>query len=148
MDNLFLEDVPEFGALYRSCVLYEYEGIPLLFLCENVRKDLFLVFCSESYKSEQWTIVATTKQTVQNLLDKKITLYEGITIGNKGILAKCDFSKSTKTNYAIMSTKNISILELPPKSSYLSYVQITKIKQYLDSYCDKQIGVDKERKRL
>lgn len=55
--------------------LFEYDSIPLLFMCGN-GADKYLCLCNSIYNGFRWIITKTTIEILSELIDEKISIYE------------------------------------------------------------------------
>lgn len=142
MKTLFLKQTPQFGTLSYSHIFISYEGIPLSFLCENEKNELFLGHCSEIRQLQRWIITPIKKSTVQKLIDQEITLRHALTCHGKVLLAVDEFTKTEEVAFTPLSVAEIPEDDLPKAENLLKYFAYDSAAAYLQGYKEPQKSME------
>ena len=57
MSNIYFDNVARIGKLYLEYVFYEFENEPILFLCSDEEKKLYICLCSDIRYGQKWIVV-------------------------------------------------------------------------------------------
>lgn len=72
MNNVYFENIDQVGKLYLEYVFYEFEYEPILFLCTDKNKNLYLCLCSEIRYEQKWIITKCNMDILKLLLNKEV----------------------------------------------------------------------------
>lgn len=118
MSDIFCA-IPDYGILRLEIVLYEYEGLPVEFLCKNEEDILFLCHCTKLLRPGEWLVTKTNVKTVIALLHEEISIREALcaVTDEKYLVAEEDEKVAKK-----MRCKNVPELCFPEEGLYLEYL--------------------------
>lgn len=114
---IFLEEIPEIGNLYIEKVLFEFDKVPMVFICQNLKKDRFLCLCTDCITGYSWMIAKIERRTLIKLINDKISILNAIKeTKNKIYIVNKEKGEYTYSKY---NFKDIPLDELPDENEKL-----------------------------
>lgn len=102
MNNVYFENIDQVGKLYLEYVFYEFEYEPILFLCTDKNKNLYLCLCSEIRYEQKWIITKCNMDILKLLLNKEIDIASAFLISKEAIIVTMDLKGNEKAlNYLL-----------------------------------------------
>lgn len=103
--------------------IFEYEELPIVFVCRDESWSLYLCDCTETRFSEQnWIIAKTEIRTLEDVANGKLAVYDALkTHDNQVILVVYDYETKEFSQKKCKFTE-VEEENLPDKDSRLSYV--------------------------
>lgn len=117
MNNVYFENIDQVGKLYLEYVFYEFEYEPILFLCTDKNKNLYLCLCSEIRYEQKWIITKCNMDILKLLLNKEIDIASAFLISKEAIIVTMDL-KGNEKNFKIPMSK-IDPLDLPKEGTFI-----------------------------
>lgn len=155
-DNVYFKNIIDIGDLYCDYCFIRFEGEPILFVCKDERKQLYLCVCSDIRIEQKWVISKIEIETLRSLINQEVDIFTSLTqnksviivtqdiyglelnrlvsidelseldLPQKGVLLKCDLSEATRY------IENISIQDREVISENM-YIKELKTKDFLDN---------------
>lgn len=117
-------------TLYYVCVLNEFEDIPILFVCCDENNNFYLCLCSEIRYILHWSIVQCDLNTLSDLINQKIPIYDVFKQKNK--LYSVEYDKNDNISYKLQDFCDMNNFNLPKPNVYLQYTPDDAIQCMLD----------------
>lgn len=114
---LVFNDLPNIGNLYLKKILFEFEGMPILFVCTGENKEYYLCLCTDSIIELKWLITKVNPSLLIELIEDKISVYNAFEKSNNEITIVQKKEVGFKARRYIFS--DISEDELPDKNEKL-----------------------------
>lgn len=108
--------------LYFLFSVIEFDDMPMLFVLENDRRDLYLGLCADSRGFFRWTLAKTTIETIEELIDKKMTINDAIGKDN-GNVKLVEFRKDKGFSYELGNVATISPYDLTKPGLFARYIE-------------------------
>lgn len=114
---LVFNNLSNIGDLYLKRVLFEFEGMPILFVCTRKDTEYFLCLCTDSIIEFKWLITQIKPSLLIELIEDKISVYEAFEKSNSEVA----IVKREENGFSTKSYKfsDISEDELPDKEEKL-----------------------------
>lgn len=74
MNNLYFENVVHVGNLYLEHIFYAFESEPILFVCSDDARKLYLCLCAEIRYGQRWIAVESNLNLLKKLTNEKIDI--------------------------------------------------------------------------
>lgn len=132
MKKLFLENVSDLGDLYYTEILYNYEGVPISFLCENKNGDLVLGHCCEVRNLRRWILVKMDLTKLTQLAKKEISLYSALTI-NKTVVEAEYIYETQKYTSEEKRIQDVDPLNFPEDDIFLEDFEQEALLSFLEA---------------
>lgn len=117
MNNKYFENIEGIGALYLQYVFYEFEHEPILFVCENIDKELFLCLCSDIRYEQKWIISKTNIMILKMLVDNRIDIATAFLKQEKLFVNIMDLKGDEES--VIINRSELDRLDLPKEGTYV-----------------------------
>ena len=127
-DNYF-ENIVGIGSLKITYEFYE-DVHPILFLCEDVRKNTYLCQCYEVRKIQKWNLIKIDKADMERLLERSMSIYD-VFKEEKNPIARVTYSTQGGEKSNKIDFKDIDELDLPEKDFVLDDEDV---EEYLDFF--------------
>lgn len=127
---LYFDHLIQFGNLYLEHVFFEFESEPILFTCEDEKKNTYLCLCSDIRYGQRWIITECTIATLKSLLEEKMDLASAFLL--MPYVVAVDMDLQGKESSRIIEKANIDELDLPAAQTYLK-CDLKAARNYLQS---------------
>lgn len=71
---LYFRDILEIGNLFIEKVLFEFDKMPIVFVCQNSKRDKYLCVCTDCIVGYSWMITRIERDILINLIKDKISI--------------------------------------------------------------------------
>ena len=121
-DEAIISSTSGGNNFYLLFSIMEYEGIPILFVARDDFNKLYLCDCVEFREFQRWTISKVTLQTIKQIIDKELTVFEALKRDDdKKIIATYDYTSGETTQEKVAFT-NIPLEDLPEEGAYACFI--------------------------
>jgi hypothetical protein len=104
--------------LYYAFSLFNYEGLPVVFICLSRINEEYLCVCTESRTCQRWIITKSSTLDILSVVMKEITIYEALKRGDeKKFIVDYTFDGEYKQREAYFH--EIDSVDLPDEKTYL-----------------------------
>lgn len=117
MKNAYFENVVTVGNLYLAYILYEFENEPILFICSDDSKELYLCICAEIRRHMRWIVARCQDKILSDLVSQKIPIASAFLLNDKVIVIECN-NEDDETS-KVINSKEINLLDLPEEGLML-----------------------------
>ncbi len=115
--NKFISIEPE-GQLFFDKIIFE-TYIPILFVCTNEQKELFLcICCQDNEKGKKWLISRTSPSMIVDMLKDKITIRDTL-LNEEAVRVSADLIDGKLNIERNNSDWNEESIFLPKKGAYI-----------------------------
>lgn len=129
MNNiLYFDNVKDIGNLYLEYIFFEFESEPILFLCVDEEKNIYLCICSDIRYGQRWIITKCSISTLESLINEEFDIASAFLLTQNVIAIDMDL-KGNEISY-IIERDSIDKLDLPKEGTYIRCDKI-KAKKYL-----------------
>ena len=113
----FFKNLSIIGDLYIRKTLFEFDKMPILFVCVDRYLDYYLCLCVDSIIENKWLITKTKPSLLIKLIENKISIYDTFQRSNNEII----IAKQTKNGFTYQAFvfNDIPEDELPEKTEKL-----------------------------
>lgn len=114
---LYFINIGELGNLYIDKILFEFENIPIVFICKNDNNDMCLCLCTDSITEYTWLVTKININLLNQIMHDEVFVYEGFKNSNESI-----YLINQKDNHFLYNKYLFSDLpksELPEDKIYL-----------------------------
>lgn len=117
MNEVYFENIEQIGSLFLDYVFYEFEKEPILFICEDIRKRLYLCLCSDIRYEQKWLIIPGSIAVLRSLVEEKMDI--------ASVFLKCPSVISVvmdwqgKENCCVIETGRLDRLDLPKEGTFI-----------------------------
>lgn len=129
-DELYFENIGEIGNLYLEHVFFEFEKEPILMICVDDRKQLYLCLCAEIRGGQRWIVSCSDIGILEELVEGRIDIASALCIPEQLVLVTRDLRGIESS--VIINTNEVDPFDLPKKGTLLKCNQ-TAAKNYLMS---------------
>lgn len=77
--------IPEIGKLTEEKVLFEFDKIPIIFVCKNQYRQRYLCICTDCILGYSWMITEVSRDILIDLIRDKITVLEAFGLSKKKV---------------------------------------------------------------
>lgn len=131
MKKIFLENVTDLGDLYYMANLYEYEGIPICFLCENKSGAIVLGHCCEVRDLRRWILVKVNLTNLKQLAQREISLHSALTLNKTVVEAEYNY-ETKKSTSEVKQIHEVDQLNLPEQDIFLEAFEQEALFSFLE----------------
>lgn len=117
MSNVYFDNVERIGKLYLDYIFYEFENEPILFLCSDEVKKLYLCVCSDIRYGQKWIVVHCDMNTIKSLIKEEIDIVSAFLASKKAIVINMDL-QGNESSIEIDIDK-IDRLDLPKEGTFI-----------------------------
>lgn len=117
MKNAYFENVITVGNLYLAYILHEFENEPILFICSDDSKELYLCICSEIRGRMRWVVARCQDKILSDLVSQKIPIAAAFLLNDKVIVIEYDNEDGETSK--VINSKEINLLDLPEEGLML-----------------------------
>lgn len=115
--KLYFENVSSIGNLYLDHCFIEFEEEPILFVCKDKERNLYLCLCSDVRVIQKWIISKIDLKTLTKMVNKEIDLLTALT-QNKKVIVVVQNIYNHEHNELVCTCK-LNELDLPQKGVLL-----------------------------
>ena len=112
----YFAHVIDIGSLYLKDVLFQFEGEPILFICEDGLWHEYLCYCSEIRFKKKWIIIACNI-TLQEIVTKCMTDIRSVFLQSPMAIIVEENELGIESSYTIATAK-LDPLDLPEENVY------------------------------
>lgn len=117
MSDIYFDNVIKIGKLYLEYIFCEFENEPILFLCSDEAKNLYICLCSDIRYVQKWIIVECSMNTLKSLINEEIDIASAFLISKKAIVISMDL-QGNESSFEIDINK-IDSLDLPKEGIFI-----------------------------
>lgn len=117
MKNAYFENVVTVGNLYLAYILYEFENEPILFICSDDSKELYLCICAEIRRHMRWIVACCQDKILSDLVSQKIPIASAFLLNDKVIVI--EYNNEDDETSKVINSKEINLLDLPEEGLML-----------------------------
>ena len=117
MNEIYFDKVVQIGRLYLVYIFFEFESEPILFLCVDDERKLYLCFCPEIRYGQKWIVTECELSTLKALIDGKMDIASAFFLKNEVIIINMNL-QGDESSYIIASDE-IDRLDLPKEGKYI-----------------------------
>lgn len=117
MNDAYFENVTGIGKLYLEYTFFEFENEPILFLCGDQNKKLYICICSDIRYGQKWIITECKITTLKLLINEEIDIVSAFLRPKKAVIVNMDL-QGNESNFEIEVDK-IDKLDLPKEGTYI-----------------------------
>lgn len=117
MKNAYFENVVTVGNLYLAYILYEFENEPILFICSDDSKELYLCICAEIRGHMRWIVACCQDKILSDLVSQKIPIASAFLLNDKVIAI--EYNNEDDETSKVINSKEINLLDLPEEGLML-----------------------------
>lgn len=114
----YFENICDIGDLFLDEIFFEFENIPVLFLCRDRDKNIYLCLCSEIRKVQNWMICKISRNILASMLKDKITIRQAFELLDDKLYI-VQYTKDEKLCSKQVPFNEIAEEDLPDKDVYL-----------------------------
>ena len=81
----YLGNIPEIGELTEEKILFEFDKIPIIFVCHNQTRKKYLCVCTDCIVGYSWLLTEITRTTLIELIKDKISVLKAFEISKNKI---------------------------------------------------------------
>lgn len=128
MSEIYFENVVKIGKLYLEYVFYEFEKEPILFLCSDEVKNLYICLCSEIRYEQKWIVTKCKMTTLKSLIKEEIDIATAFLTSKEAVVIKMDL-EGVESSF-VLDMDKIDRLDLPKEGTFIRCDQM-KAQDYL-----------------
>ena len=113
----YFTDVVDIGELYLERIFLQFENEPIIFLCSNNIKNLYLCVCTEIRYQQNWLIVAITKNQLEEMMRGNKNVRSAFVESEKIIAISMDMNGKELSK--MVHLEEINPIDLPSNNVYL-----------------------------
>lgn len=117
MSNIYFDNVARIGKLYLEYVFYEFENEPILFLCSDEEKKMYICLCSDIRYGQKWIVVECGMSTLKSLIKEEIDIVSAFLISKEAIVINMDL-QGNESSFQIDIDK-VDRLDLPKEGTFI-----------------------------
>lgn len=117
MSDVYFDNVVGIGKLYLDYIFYEFENEPVLFMCRDEDKKIYICLCSEIRYGQKWIIVECDINTLRALVNEKIDIASAFLISREAIIINMDLLGNEIISK--INIDDIDRLDLPKEGTYI-----------------------------
>lgn len=117
MSNVYFDQVIGIGKLYLEHIFYEFENEPILFLCSDEAKKLYICLCSDIRYEQKWIVAECALNTLRLLIKEEIDIASAFFLSKKVIVIKMDMQGNESS--CEMDIAEVDRLDLPKERTYI-----------------------------
>lgn len=116
-DAPYFRNLKSVGNLYLSHVFLSFENEPIIFICTDNYRNLYLCLCSEIRNEQRWIISKCSLECIKSLIYKKIEIASVFL--NSDLLLQVILDITGAESNEIISVSDLDRLDLPEDGVYL-----------------------------
>lgn len=113
----YFTDVVNVGELYLERIFLKFENEPIIFLCSDNIKNLYLCVCTEIRYQQNWLIIAINKNQLKEMIKGNKNVRSAFVESEKIITINMDVNGKELSK--MVSLKEINPMDLPSNNVYL-----------------------------
>lgn len=117
INSIYFENITEIGNLYFDYCFIQFEREPILFVCKDARKQVYLCICSDIRIEQKWIISKIKIETLRSLINQEVDIFTSLTQNEKVVVVTQDIN-GVESN-KLVSVDQLSELDLPEKGVLL-----------------------------
>lgn len=117
MSNIYFDNVARVGKLYLEYIFYEFENEPILFLCCDEAKKIYICLCSDIRYEQRWIVVESDMNTLKSLIKEEIDIASAFLTSKEAIVINMDL-QGNESSYEIGIDK-VDRLDLPKEGTFI-----------------------------
>lgn len=117
MNNIYFNGVKEIGNLYLEHIFYEFENEPILFLCSDSTKKLYICICSDFRYEQKWVITKCSISRLRALINEEIDIASAFLSSKTAIIITMDIEGNESSR--IMNMDKVDRLDLPKEGTFI-----------------------------
>lgn len=125
---LYFDNVIKIKKLYLEYIFLKFESEPIIFLCVDEEKNIYLCICSDIRYGRRWLVTKCNMNTLKSLIDEEIDISSAFLLTQYIIVIDMDLEGNESSS--IIERDNIDRLDLPKEGTYIRCDK-TKAKNYL-----------------
>lgn len=103
------------GTLFLDAVFFEYEKLPILFVCRDKKNRPYFCLRCEIRRKDRCIIAPSSDNEIQKLQSKETDLYSFL----RSILSLIIFDSSQIPSFQLVQQKDVDPLDLPEEGTFL-----------------------------
>ena len=111
MYDVYFNNIVEIGDLYLEYIFYEFENEPILFVCTDREKNIYLCICSDIRYEQKWVIAKSNINILKSLIKEEIDIVSAFLYARKATIVTMDLQGNE--NSFNMDMNKIDRLDLP-----------------------------------
>lgn len=116
--EVYFETTLTIGNLFLDKIFNSFEDEAIVFVCVDDMHNYYFCICYEFRNALKWIINPIPIDILQDIIMRRITLYDGITYGEHDKI-ECVYSDSDGEHYILIKKENLNDSILPTKNVYL-----------------------------
>lgn len=117
MSEVYFDNVIGIGKLYLEYTLYEFENEPILFLCSDEERRLYLCICSDIRYIQKWIITECNIDTLKALIKQEIDIASAFFLHQKVVIINMDLQGNESNSETEVS--ELDELDLPKRGTFV-----------------------------
>lgn len=139
---IFFENVPHYGDLKIAKVLFLFDNMPMVFVCNDNKKRYFLCQCVDVITGFSWMITLIQKKLLISMMQDKISILSAFKASGYDIILADEIENEMV--YREIPFEKIPIDELPDPDEKL---ENPDLKEYIEQLQREEIIYRDEKKR-
>ena len=104
---------------YYLFSLFDFEDLPIVFVCRDDSQNLYLCNCTEfRFETQEWTIASTDESTINDVAEGRKSVYDALAAGS-ALLATYTYADETYQQEAV-AFADIPETRLPDRDSRIT----------------------------
>lgn len=117
MNNLYFENVVHVGNLYLEHIFYAFESEPILFVCSDDARKLYLCLCAEIRYGQRWIAVESNLNLLKKLTNEKIDIASAFLGPREAIVIDMDLQGNEHS--VQMNINKVDRFDLPEEGTFI-----------------------------
>lgn len=117
MNDLYFRDVTQIGDLYLEHVFYSFESEPILFVCSDKLKRIYLCLCADIRYEQKWIIAKCNVSIMKSLIEEQVDIATVFLNSPQLIVVIMDLQGQEKSY--ILESGRVDRLDLPEEGAFL-----------------------------
>lgn len=123
---IYFKNLPDIGNLLFVCSLFEYNNVPIIFLCEDTSHNLYLCWCTDAMFQYCCVIVSISQEETIRLIFDKTSVNEIFKNCKSNVIIVNYFNEEFE--YVLTAFENIPDEDLPYSNEFVELSRDERIR--------------------
>lgn len=117
MSEIYFDNAADIGTLYLEHIFYEFESEPILFMCTDDMKNMYLCLCSEIRHVQKWILVPCSILQLKSLIEEEKDILSVFLSAKRAAVITMDLQGNESS--CIVDTGSVDRLDLPEEGTFI-----------------------------
>lgn len=117
MSEIYFDNAADIGTLYLEHIFYEFESEPILFMCTDDMKNMYLCLCSEIRHVQKWILVPCSILQLKSLIEEEKDILSVFLSAKRAVVITMDLQGNESS--CIVDTGSVDRLDLPEEGTFI-----------------------------